>query len=361
MTAPAHARIRLTPIRDPAALEAEWRALEAIADASFFQSWTWVGCLAAERFPDPWLLRAEGADGTTLGLALLNRRGGRLWLNESGDPALDAAYVEHNGVLLARTATGLLADCLGALLGGSRRPLVLSGVAPAMADAVRAAGGIVRVRRENLAPFADLAAAGGTAAGYLATLSANTRQQLRRSDRSFAPVTVRAAGTVAEAWAFLDALAALHQATWTARGRPGAFAEPQFRRFHRALLARAVPRGEAMLLHVQGAAGTIGYLYNFRWRGRMLAYQSGFDYAASGRHGKPGLTCHHAAIGAALAAGDAVYDFLAGADRYKTSLGGGMARMVWLEAAAARSLAGLRLHLGGAAARLRRFIPGLVY
>ena len=81
-----------------------------------------------------------------------------------------------------------------------------------------------------------------------------------------------------------------------------------------------MPRGEAELLRIDGAAAPIGYLYNFRLGGRVLAYQSGFDYAGAGRHGKPGLTCHHAAIRQAAAEGARVYDFLAGADRYKTSL-----------------------------------------
>ena len=351
MTAPI--RIDFAPVRDLTTLAAEWQALEAEADASFFQSWTWVGCRAAERFAAPWRLRVE-RDGRCVGLALLNRRHGAFWLHESGDPGLDAIYIEHNGVLLACTAADLLAPCLGALLAPGRR-LVLSGVDAAELTAARRQG-VVRLRRHSLAPYVDLAALPAAPEAYLASLSANTRQQLRRSDRRLGGsggIVVTRAATVAEAVAFLDALAVLHQATWTARGRPGAFANPAFLRFHRALLARAVPNGEADLLRISGVAGVIGYLYNFRRHGRVLTYQSGFDYAAAGRHGKPGLTCHHAAITAARADGATVYDFLAGADRYKTSLATAATRLYWLEAAAAGSLAGLRLRLADTAARLR--------
>jgi CelD/BcsL family acetyltransferase involved in cellulose biosynthesis len=132
----------------------------------------------------------------------------------------------------------------------------------------------------------------------------------------------------------LDRLAVLHQAHWTRRGKPGAFAGPAFRRFHRALLARAVPRGEADLLCIAAGGREIGYLYNFRFRERVLAYQSGFDYATAGAHEKPGMTCHHAAIEAALAEGMDCYDFLAGAQRYKSSLAGAEVPLHWLEAVA---------------------------
>ena len=343
------ARLSLAPVRDLAALEGEWRALEARADASFFQSWTWVGCRAAERTPDPWLLRAE-RDGETLGLALLNRRAGRFHLHESGAAALDSVYIEHNGVILARGAADLLPACLGALLR-TRRALRLSGVDAAHLAALRAAGSALRVRQASEAPHVMLDALPDGPEGFLASLSANTRQQLRRSDRVLGGnqgVRVTRAAHVAEALAFLDALAVLHQATWTARGKPGAFANPAFRPFHAALIERALPRGEVDLLRVEGAAGVIGYLYNFRHRGRVLAYQSGFDYAAAGRHGKPGLTCHHAAIRLARAEGATLYDFLAGAARYKTSLATGATPLYWLEAAAPWSLAGLRLRLAAA-------------
>ncbi len=345
------ARITLAPVRDFSAVAAAWRALEPDAAPSFFQSWTWVGCRAEARFPDPWLLRAERA-GRVVGLALLNRRHGRLWLNESGTAALDAPYVEHNGVLLARDAGDLLASCLAVLLGGARR-LRLSGVDAAQLAAARAAGA-VRVRRESVAPFVDLAALPPRPDAWLAGRSANTRQQLRRSDRSFGAIALVRAATVAEAEKFLDALAALHQASWTARGQPGAFANPEFFRFHRALLARAVPRGEADLLRIDGERGVIGYLYNFRLRDRVLAYQSGFDYAASGRHGKPGLTCHHAAIRLAISEGAAAYDFLAGADRYKLSLATSSEPLYWLDAAASRSAAGLALLLAAWASTWRK-------
>jgi CelD/BcsL family acetyltransferase involved in cellulose biosynthesis len=212
--------------------------------------------------------------------------------------------------------------------------------------------GAVRLLRQSPAPWLDLTALGQ--GGLPAALSANTRYQLRRSDRAYAargPIRVDRAATLAEAEDFLDALAVLHQATWTARGKPGAFANPFFRVFHRALLARALPRGEAEVLRIAAGAAAIGYLYNFRHRGRVLAYQSGFDYAAAGPHQKPGLTCHHAAIALCRREGAVAYDFLAGGDRYKTSLANATTALFWLDLAP-------RLSLRGAAYWAERFIRG---
>jgi CelD/BcsL family acetyltransferase involved in cellulose biosynthesis len=348
-------RITLAPPPGIAALETRWRTLEAASDASFFQSWTWVGCLLERRFPRPVLLAAE-QDGQTVALALLNRAGPawepeRLFLGENGDPTLDAVYVEHNGPLLAHGRTDLLPACLNALLHRPIAPrrrragrrLTLSGVDAALLQAARAAGA-VRLCRSSPAPFIDFAGLADGEPAFLASLSGNTRYQLRRSDRRYAaagPIAVRRAASVEEALGFLDALAPLHQATWTARGRPGSFANADFVRFHRALIARGLPRGEVDLLRIAAGAQVIGYLYNFIFRGRVLSYQSGFDYAAADAHQKPGLTCHGAAIALYRAEGAASYDFLAGEDRYKTSLSNASAMLHWLEAAPRASLRGL--------------------
>ena len=54
----ATAAVTLSPVADWAALGERWRELESRADVSFFQTWTWIGCLAPERYDDPVLLEA---------------------------------------------------------------------------------------------------------------------------------------------------------------------------------------------------------------------------------------------------------------------------------------------------------------
>ncbi len=325
----------LTDVTDLAALAARWQALERSANGSFFQSWTWVGCCLEQRFSDPVLLSAQ-RDGQDVALALFNRRRNglgdtMLFLGESGAPALDMIYVEHNGVLLASQQDSLLTKYILKVAQGRR--VVLSGVDDAHLSAARESGAFVYLRRSQKAPFIDLAGLDG-ADSYLGALSSGTRYQLRRSHRRYTArgrVCVHRATTVDEALEVLDDLARLHQASWIARGQPGAFATPWFRRFHEALIARALPRGEVELLRITAGAHLVGCLYNFRYRGTVLAYQSGFDYARALPHEKPGMTCHHLAIEMAQAEGIGRYDFLAGESRYKTSLATGSATMHWLE------------------------------
>lgn len=326
---------RTRPILDDAGLArlgAAWRGMEDAADASPFQRWSWVGCRAAERYPDPVL--AQACRGPALlGLALFNRHRGRLWLHESGDPALDSVYVEHNGPLALpgpdreAVLAGLLRCALGdplARLGG----MALSGVGGGVLAAAREVGDTAG-HQARAAPFVDL---GAIPAGtdYPSALSRNTRQQLRRSARAYGAARLDRAETASQALGYLDALAALHTASWRARGKPGAFAHPAFLRFHRELAARGAPSGEVDLMRITAGPAVVGYLYNLRARGRVCSYQSGFDYAGAPPHGKPGLLCHHLAVEAARARGDTAYDFLAGDGRYKDSLANAWETLHWL-------------------------------
>lgn len=336
-------------------LETRWRALEADAGGSFFQSWTWLGCMAAERFPNPVLIEARRGPAVA-GMALLNRRRRMampvLWFGESGDAALDAVFTEHNGPLVARSADAAdtLDDVLrAALRGGSE--IRLSGCGDAVLAAARRAGAgtVVDVLQTRDAPYVDLSNLYPGAA-YLDTLSRNTRQQIRRSDRAYAadgPLDLARAGSVPEALAWFGDMVRLHEDTWRARGKPGAFAAPVVRRFHETLLRRGVPRGEVDVLRVRAGARVVGYLYNFVWQNEVSAYQSGFDYAGAGAVRKPGLTCHHMAIDWYRGTGAARYDFLGGASRYKTSFANGSRSLHWIGVAP-------RWHPGGVRMRLRR-------
>jgi CelD/BcsL family acetyltransferase involved in cellulose biosynthesis len=340
---------------DFGALAQEWRALEQrAAGFSFFQSWTWLGCLAAERFPAPLLVRAERG-GRTLGLALLNRRDGALHLSESGEAERDAIYVEHNAPLLAADApAGLAGRMLAACwtVSGVRRLLLSGAPAPLPAEA----GGLVLSDRRLPAPFVDLAAVTRGGTDFLGSRSGNTRAQLRRSFRHFSglgPVMLERPEGEGTALAWLDEMIGLHAAAWGRRGRPGAFAGAFMRRFHAALVAAALPRGELDLLRIAAGRETLGFLYGFRHRGIVYAYQSGFRTFPGQPDARPGLVGHALAIEEARQAGLARYDFLAGDARYKRSLATGEAQLAWaelvrpglagrLQVGASRMLAGLR-------------------
>ena len=112
-----------------------------------------------------------------------------------------------------------------------------------------------------------------------------------------------------------------------------AFANPAFLHFHRELISRGFLRGETDLLCVRAGESAVGYLYNFRYGHRVLTYQSGFAYPQASSARKPGLTTHHLAIEMYRAEGAAVYDFLAGEDRYKSSLSNARTDLSWIDLA----------------------------
>ena len=341
------------------ALEAEWRDLEARADSTFFQGWTWVGCLARERFSHPVLLRATDA-GRTVGLGLFNERRrlgmSTLWLGESGDPALDRVFVEHNGLLTeagrADEVSGWLRTAMCAALPGgfapslAKRRLVLGGIGASCLAAANAAGSVC-VRTVRAAPFVDLDRLGRDGEGFLDRLGRSTRQQLRRSDRLYGSLQVYRATTPEEADAFLSTLLGLHSSRFAARGLESSLAHPMVKRFVRELVARGVPRGEVDLLLISSGETAVGYLLNLRRGDWIGQYQGGFDYAGAEQHHKPGLSCHHAAIRYYCAQGAVAYDFLAGADRYKRSLADAETGLHWVEAAPHLSLQSVIIKIRG--------------
>ncbi|MGH7117857.1 MAG: GNAT family N-acetyltransferase [Acetobacteraceae bacterium] len=373
-SAPLPVRVILRPAHDENALCGPWRELEARSDCSFFQSWTYTGCLMAERFPDPVVLEAfvrttentENEAEERVALALFNRRRGRLGierlrLGESGIPSFDTLFIEHNGPLVARGfVPSLLPKLVHAALHqpvgpapapSAKRVVSLSGVGGDVLAAARSAGAVINLEKTRLAPALDVAGLRRKGIGHLDCLSANTRYQLRRTLRRFAasgPLSVRRAASPAEAHAWLDALAKLHQRTWEGRGQRGAFAEPDFQRFHHALIDRGLPRREVDVLEVRAGPECLGYLLNFVFHGTVYAYQSGFDYALAGRHQKPGLTCHHLAIEMYLREGVDRYDFLGGAERYKLSLSDASTPLHWMSLAPRWSAAGGLLRLSRA-------------
>lgn len=343
MNAEAGPVVEIRPVDDLSALGHSWLDLESRAYGSFFQSWAWTGCLAEERFAEPWLLTARRAD-RVVALALFNRgkrqglAGSRpLLLGESGRPDRDSIFIEHNGPLVDRSEpASLSARCWAALAaaGPGRGTWILSGV-PAALGAELPTARTVRVLARRQAPYLDFGRIDPGADEILGALSPNTRQQLRRSLRAWqavGPLQVDLADGAAQADDFLEELKTLHQRYWVGRGKPGAFAEPFFERFHRALIRRAAAGQRLDLIRVSAGARVIGYLYNLVHQGRVAAYQSGFDFGEDADRLRPGLVCHLLAIERYRREGMRFYDFLGGDARYKRSFANGEAELVWLAA-----------------------------
>lgn len=309
-----------------------WTSLPA---PSFFTSWGWIGTwLAAlpHRNVQLVVLR-EGSHVVAagcLGELRTFRRGvvpiRSLHLNSVGIERFDDLIIEYNGFTGREPRLLDLLDRLAGELAWDE--LVLPGVRESSFGGIADLEGRYRLVFERRSPvrFVDLEAS--RAKGYLAQLSSNTRQQVKRAQKIAGAVTLDVARDPAEAIAVYDELRVLHTAMWRDKGHPGAFTDPWVDRFHRQLIASRFSAGEIQLLRVRTGAITHGCLYNFVWRGRVLQYQTGFRPAADSKD-KPGYVCHTAAIEHCAASGLSVYDFLAGDHRYKDSLSTGNAELVW--------------------------------
>lgn len=195
---------------------------------------------------------------------------------------------------------------------------------------------------------------------YLAALSANTRQQLRRArrhaERTLGPVRLEIADSADEALRWFEASGPLHRRRWGGDDDDpysSGFDNPAFVQFHRRLIELAFPTGGIQYARLCAGDAVLAYLYNFVAEERVHFYLSGIDYGIDPSV-KPGMLAHWMAIEHNLAAGRQVYDFLAGDARYKRSLSTGRDRTLWLVLQRPR----WRLQFEGFARRLKRSMLG---
>ena len=342
--------VTLAPVNDLDELGRVWIDLQGRSRHSFFNSWGWMRCWLT-CLPDdvrPQTLMAKSGEAV-FGLALICERQQRrrkvlvsdsLFLNESGDGVLDELTIEHNGLLADSTqAADVGRACLTFLLeqhpewdefffSGIDADDPLTALIEAPPESIEH-----RLLKETSFETVNLAALREVGVDYLSKLSSNTRQQVRRSIRLFeqaGPLELDEPTSLAEAAQFYDEMKRLHQAHWQAKGHPGAFGSDFCDRFHRTLIAELWPLGEIQLLRVRNGSATLGYLYNYLHEGRVLCYQSGFDYdEEADPKRKPGMVSHVLAVQHNLQQGAAVYDFLGGTCRYKTSLSTHSEKMCW--------------------------------
>lgn len=327
-----------------AALEHEWRTLEAAGGPSFFTSWQWIGTLLDTVPPTsrPRLLRGC-AHGETVALALLGANESRrrhgivrsrgLHLNETGDARFDSLTIEHNGILSAAGFEAVIwDDLLGWFAGvcGEADELYVGGSQLRLPEGSVEGRGLRRSETALPSYSMDLSLLEESGGELYPVLSANARQQLRRALRhfeEFGPLHLRQAETQAEALGFFASMKGLHCASWEHRGKPHSFTGAFFEPFHRRLIERSFAEGGIQLLRASAGERIIGYLYNFRLGNRIYAYQSGFD--DGDRRERPGIVTHALAVRHAFQTGARVYDFMAGHNRLKESFATRCEPMLW--------------------------------
>jgi CelD/BcsL family acetyltransferase involved in cellulose biosynthesis len=334
----ADMRIELSPLPSLPDLALMWQELEARADRSFFLSWTWIGTWLKTIDCRPKLLIARMGD-RIVGLALVHtvlKTRHRImpvrtmFLNQTGNERQDIITIEHNDILVDRyEADAIRRACLRFLIDARGRgdkqvdELMLGGIDDPLLDDIKGFQRPVLERASCGSAFVDLNRLRRLDIGFLDGLSGSTARRIKRSlalYREHGELELQSAANAEEALDFFEKAGEMHQARWTTRGHPGAFAYPFFVMFHRRLIRTAVPDGRAELIRISVGGEPLGYLYNFIDRGRVSYYFSGFRFDEDNRL-KPGLVCHALCIDRHLAAGRDVYDFMGGDQRYKLELG----------------------------------------
>ena len=183
--------------------------------------------------------------------------------------------------------------------------------------------------------------------GFLASLDAQRRSQLRRARKKLAAahsVEFFVWSDAATLDGAVERLAELHRRRWQRAGGSESFATPEYVEFHRRIIAACYPRGWLRLycLEVDGEIAAITYCYRFR--NRVYLMQGGFDPDLANCN--PGKVLLGHALEHAIAEGNDVFDFLRGEHRYKDELASGHRETVCMRV--------FRRSLGALAYRLRR-------
>lgn len=120
----------------------------------------------------------------------------------------------------------------------------------------------IRVSLQDLSEVSDLKQIRDSAQKYLQSLSSNARRQIKRSISLYeerGPLKINVAGSVEEAFNYFEDAGVLHQKRWVVRGKPGAFANPFYIKFHRALIERCFPHSRVEFARISVADEPIGY------------------------------------------------------------------------------------------------------
>jgi CelD/BcsL family acetyltransferase involved in cellulose biosynthesis len=162
---------------------------------------------------------------------------------------------------------------------------------------------------------------------YLAQLSSNTRQNIRRKLRR-----LRQAGHSLEAVdvkdeaarnAAMEAFYRLHQLRWTKNSMQGGFSEERVCAMHIHLAANLAARDWLDLRLVRSADGEIqGVIYNFKRNGAIYFYHIGFNDDEEWSPFSLGFCLLADSIEAAIEAGCHTFDLMRGDHEYKRHFGG---------------------------------------
>jgi CelD/BcsL family acetyltransferase involved in cellulose biosynthesis len=321
-----------------------WKSIHHSSfESSIFLCPEWVGCwletYGPSLQPELVVFRA-GSDGQVVGCCLLVWRTRwilgvplrQVHLNCAGEDLADTTYVEFNSLLSLPGFEKGVAGALAAHLKARRWDMFLmSGMLNSETTSTFSSALGQCDMEAKPAPFVDFAKQRAKGGEFISGLSSNMRTALRRSQRSFealgGPISVHFALNPDEAIEMFDQMAKLHQAAWTARGMPGSFSSAMFTQFHQQFIRKHFDH--MLMIRVQAGAEVLGVLYCLLDQGRLLYYQSGYNYALDPKSSPGKLSNYLVIVECMLRPELTGFDFMAGTVEYKRSMTGGSERPLY--------------------------------
>ncbi len=312
-------------------LQRDWLNLESCADNSFFVSWAWVSAWITTLATDVYVVSARYND-VLVGLGTLQygcQKRHRVCqvksvhLNHCGSIEKDQIWPEFNGFIVAR---GYEAPVYRAVLkhlkSYSWEELYSGVVTNSTGDRFKYAevGLWYRVVWHSKGFRVDLSRlADNGSDSYLASLSRNTRGQIRRTRKKLetaGKLERSQARTMQEAVEMLSVIGDLHKDKW---GCQSGFNNPHFVTFHEYLVRTSFDKGLIDITVLKFNGEIVAGLYNFIYKNTVYFYLSGIKHFDDNQL-NIGLLIHALAIQQCAEDQRGSYDFMGGDMRYKRSL-----------------------------------------
>lgn len=154
------------------------------------------------------------------------------------------------------------------------------------------------------------------------------KQSMTHYQDQFGEISYERAENATKAQNWFVELGKLNQKRFNEKSQKGIWDYPKLINMHRALLDRYFEKGLAEIVRVRAGDKTIGYLYNFLFKGRVYYYMGGFVYHEDNKL-RPGMVTHSEAIQHYAKQNDLeYYDFLAGNQSYKKRLSDDSSQMI---------------------------------
>jgi CelD/BcsL family acetyltransferase involved in cellulose biosynthesis len=312
---------------EPKNIEKQWRELESRNQVPFFLSWQWVSTWIETYQPQLVSVSAFHQDKIVcLGLftqSIESRNGfvrsQQLRLLQTGKAAEDQIWVEYNDFIGDKQhLTAAVNTCLKALIKSPlfKDEIVASMITESRANDISSQFSLAKVSMITPCYLTNLDTVGGN---YLASLSSNTRQQIRRSirlyEKTYGELAIDTAHNYQQAIEYFHQAGQYHVKRWDDSG----FKNNNFVRFHENLIKNAFSEGAVQLLKLSAGDEVIAILYYHISNKRVHFYLQGIQYHQDKKL-KPGLVAHTLATNYFLKQGMKSYDYMGGYSRYKTQL-----------------------------------------